>query len=131
MAGHTQYCRLAAGCTAVMAWSLAASSAQVAAPSPYATLVVGSVVLVALASAAEIRRTDRFEARLAAVLVAGLVVLAQALVATFGAPTSASGTWSVEAAVVVAYGACVPVLLMLDARVRAARIGRQVHPYAR
>ena len=130
MTERTPHCRFAAGCTAVMAWAVAAGSASTEAASPYLTLVVGTAVLASLVAAVEVRRTGRFEARLAAAVVAVLVVGAQLLVATLGAPSSA-GRWTFAGVVVRAYGGCVPRLLVLASRARATGSTRRRHPYAR
>jgi len=125
----TPLVRLAAACTLVMAWAVLAGSANLVASSPYVTLVVGSAVLTAFMAAAELRRTARFEARLAVTVVAALVVGAQVLVATVGTPAAWGGRWTFGAAVVLVSGGAVPLLLRLDAR--SARSGGGRRPYAR
>jgi hypothetical protein len=127
----TRPARLAAAFTAVTAWTVATSGAGVTAPPPpYASLIVGLAVLVGFVAAAEVRRTNRFEARLAAVVVTVLTVAGQLLVTTVGFPASSPGQWTPGAAIVVVLGSGVPVLVALDARLRAGST-TQEHPYAR
>lgn len=127
----SRHSRLAAAATAVTAWTIAATEASVTPPlPPYASLVVGLAALVGFVAAVEVRRTNRFEARLTAVVVAVLVVLGELVVSSLGFPLAAGGGWSTEAATAVAFGCAVPVLVVLDARARARRTVQE-HPYAR
>lgn len=128
---RSPHSRLAAAATAVTAWTVAATEASVTPPlPPYASLVVGLAALTGLAAAVEVRRSNRFEARLAAVMVTVLIVVGELLVHSLGFPLTAGGHWSPEAAIAVAFGCAVPVLVVLDARARARR-PVQEHPYAR
>jgi hypothetical protein len=128
---RTRHSRLAAAFTAVTAWTVAATGAGVTPPPPpYASLVLGLAGLVGLVAAVEVRRTNRFEARLAAAVVAGMTVVGELVVASLGFPATGGGHWSPEGATAVAFGCGVLVLVALDARERACRTVPE-HPYAR
>ena len=122
--------RLAAGCAAVTGWTLAATAVGEADPAPYVTVAVGTTVLALFVAAAEIRRSGCLCARLAAGVVALLVVAGQLLAVLAGPPGSAPRGWSAEALVTLGYGACVPALLLLAALL-GAPAGRTLATAAR
>jgi hypothetical protein len=128
---RTRPSRLCAACTAALAWTVAVAVAGTrTAPPAYATLLAGLGVVGAVVAAVEMRRTNRFEARLGAVVLASLVVVVQVLGAVVGGPSGAHAHWSAEAAAVVALGCTIPLLIALDARARA-RSAAPERPYAR
>jgi len=128
---RSRHSRLAAAFTAVTAWTVAVTEASVTPPlPPYASLVVGLAAVAGLVAAVAVRRTNRFEARLAAVVVTVLIVVGELLVSSLGFPVTAGGHWSPEAATAVVLGCSVPVLVALDARTRARQTVPE-HPYAR
>lgn len=125
----TRWSRLAAACAAGMAATVAGARVAEASPERYGALLVGVVVVGSVAAAAEVWRTNRFEARLAAVVLSVLTVLGQVLVATLGGPATSHAHWYPAAFGVLTLGAAVPVLIGLDARSRA-RSSAPEHPYA-
>lgn len=123
---------LAAASTAVLA--LAVLSRVVDEPaggwSAGPLVVLVSVAVASLSSAAGMWCTNAFEARLAAVVLASLTGLGQVVAGTVGeAGLPGPMTGGVQSWGVVLLGVAVPVLVALDVR-NAARNQPAEHPYA-
>ena len=108
---RTRCTRLCAASTLALAWTVTAASTHIGPTPPYVGLVVGLAALVAVAAGVEIRHRNRVEARLCAVLVAALVVAAEVLVSTLGAPAVRGGDWSASGGLVVVLGCAVAALV--------------------
>lgn len=118
--------RLAAIASASMAGAvlgeLAASGAQ-----GYALLLAGSLAVGALVASARMWHCNCFESRLAVLVLAGLIVGGQVLVAVVGEPGASAVAWTPSASLVVLLALAAVALVVLDARERPVPAE---HPYA-
>lgn len=116
----------------VLTAGLAALLLDIALRSDYAGYVAGGGVgfVAAALAAAGLLRGASFEARLTAVVVAGMAGVLALLGMLLGAPGASAGGLTLRGALFVGAGVAVPVLLVVDARARAAR-PHTTRPYAR
>ncbi|RNL78510.1 hypothetical protein [Nocardioides marmorisolisilvae] len=122
----TRTSRFAAIATASMAGSalgeLAGGSTH-----GYSVLLVGALALGALVAAGRMWQRNCFESRFAVVVLSGLIVAGQAMVAFIGSPSTGSVSWTPAATMVVVFAFLAVALVVADARERPVR---PEHPYA-
>lgn len=95
----------------------------------YVRVIVVLLTVLSLLAAAKLWRDNCFESRLVAVLVALASLTGSALGSTVGLPGSHGGQVSVAGVVGLVLGSIVPVLLLLDAKIRASGLNA-TSPYA-
>ena len=118
--------RLAAIATASMAATVAGELAS-GSTRGYGVVLVGALALGAFAAAARMWHCNCFESRLATIVLAGLIVAGQILVAVIGGPGTGTVSWTPASTMVVLFAFLAVALVVADARVRPAR---PEHPYA-
>ena len=97
----------------------------------YSLVLMVVVAVGAVAAALGLWRDGGSGSHTAAATLAGVVLVGQVAVATFGGPTDASPHWSVHAVVLVAVAAAA--LVAVTAGLRARRrisVAEDEHPYA-
>lgn len=120
--------RITASLTVLVAVLLGAELATSGADA-YDVALVGAVALGAVLIATWLWRRNSFEARVAAVLLAVLVLVGQVLVSTVGAPGDAAAEWQPSGVAVAVLALLIPVLVTADAR-QSWPVETPEHPYA-
>lgn len=118
--------RFAAIATASMAGSVVGELAG-GSTHGYGLVLVGALALGAFAAAARMWRRNCFESRFAVVVLAGLMVVGQAMVAVIGRPGTGTVSWTPASTMVVLFAFLAVGLVVADARERPVR---PEHPYA-
>lgn len=118
--------RFAAIATALMAGSVTGELVRGGAHG-YGVVLVGALALGAFAAAARMWHCNCFESRLAVLVLAGLIVAGQVMVAIVGRPGTGTVSWTADSTLVVLFSFLAVALVVADARERPAR---PEHPYA-